>query len=61
MDGGIQFVVEDDLRHASAVAQIDKDNLAEVAAPVDPSREHNFPASIGEPKGSAHMSSFEIA
>ncbi len=61
VNGGVQFVVEDDLRDAGAVAEVDKDNLAEVAAAVDPSHEHNFFASIGEPEGSAHMSSFEIA
>ncbi len=61
MNGCIQFVVEHDLRHPGAVAQIDKDNLAQVAPPVDPSHEHNFLARIGEPKSPAHMSSPEVA
>ncbi len=60
MNGGIQFVIEYDLGNASAVAQVNEDDLAEVAAAVDPSHEHNLFACIGEPKRSAHMSSFEI-
>ena len=59
--GGVQFVVEHHLGHAGAVAQIDEDDLAQVAAAVDPSHEHNFFAGIGEPKSSAHMSSSEVA
>jgi hypothetical protein len=35
--------------------------LPQVAPPVDPSHEHNFPARIGEPKSPAHMSSPEVA
>ncbi len=61
VNGGVQFVVEHDLGHAGAVAQVDEDDLAKVAAPVAPSHEHNFFAGIGEPKGSAHMSSSEVA
>jgi hypothetical protein len=59
--GGVQFVVEHDLRYAGPVAEIDKDDLAQVASPVDPSHEHNFFARIGEPKSSARMSSSEVA
>jgi hypothetical protein len=59
--GCIQFVVEDDLGHAGAVAEVDEDDLAEVAAAVDPSHEHNFFARIGEPKFSVHMSPSKIA
>jgi hypothetical protein len=33
---GMQFFVEDDLGDASAVAQINEDELAEVAAAMDP-------------------------
>src|SRR5208337_269185 len=59
--GGIEFVVEDHLGYAGAVAQVDEDDLAEVAAAVDPSHEHNFLACIGESKLPAHMSSPEVA
>ncbi len=58
--GGIQFVVEDDLGYAGAVAQVNENDLAEVAAAVDPSHEDNFLARVGEPEGSAHMSSSEV-
>ena len=61
MHGGIEFVVEDDLRHAGAVAKIDEDDLAEVAAAVDPSHEDGFFACVGEAQSPAHMSSFKIA
>src|SRR5208282_6714132 len=61
MDGRIQFVVKDNLGYAGAVAQVNEDDLAEVAAAVDPSHEHNFLACIGESKLPAHMSSFEVA
>jgi hypothetical protein len=54
-------VVEDDLRHPGAVAQIDKDYLAEIATAVAPSHENNFFASVGQPKLSAHMSTSEVA
>jgi len=49
------------LRYAGAVAEVDENNLAQVAPPVDPSHEHNFLARIGEPKSPAHMSSPEVA
>jgi hypothetical protein len=58
---GIQFVIENDLCDPGAVAQVDEDDLAQVAAPVDPSHEHNFLASVRETKLSAHVRSFEIA
>ncbi len=58
MNGSIQFVIEHDLGYAGAVAQVDEDNLAEVAAAVDPSHENDLFTGIGEPKRSAHMSSF---
>ena len=41
--------------------RVDEDDLAQVAAAVDPSHEHNFLARVGEPKLSAHMSSSEVA
>jgi hypothetical protein len=49
------------LGYAGAVAQVDEDDLAKVAAPIAPSHEHNFLARIGEPKLPAHMSSPEVA
>src|SRR5208283_1635082 len=61
VDGGIEFVAENDLRHASTVAEIDENNLAEIAAPVHPSHEDGFFACVSEAKGPAHMSSSKIA
>ena len=52
---------EYDLGYAGAVAQIDENKLAQIAAPIDPSHEHDFFTGIGEAKLSAHMSSFEVA
>ena len=48
VDGGIQLVAEDDLRHSGAVAEIDENDLAKVAAAVDPSHEDGFFACVGE-------------
>jgi hypothetical protein len=59
--GGAQFVIEHNLGDAGSVAQVDEDDLAEVTAAVDPSHENDFFAGVGEPKGSAHMSSSEVA
>ena len=61
MNRGIEFVVKHDLGHAGAVAQVDKDDLSQVAPPVDPSHEHNFLSCIGKPQSPAHMSSLEVA
>ena len=57
VDGGVEFGVADDLRYAGAVAKIDEDELAEVAAAVDPSHEDGFFACVGEAQCPAHVSS----
>ena len=57
MHGGIQFVVEHHLSDAAAVAQIDEDNLAKIAAAVHPSHQDNFFARVGETQSPAHVSS----
>ena len=57
MDGRVQFVVEHDLGDAAAVAQIDEDDVAEIAAAVDPSHEDSFLARVGEAQSPAHVSS----
>jgi hypothetical protein len=54
-------VVENDLHDPGAVAQVDEDDLAQIATAVDPSHEYNFLASVRESELSAHVSSFEIA
>ena len=57
MNGSIHFVIEDDLGNAAAVAQIDEDDLAEIAAAVHPSHEDSFFARVGEAQSPAHVSS----
>ena len=42
MNRGIALLVKNDLRHATAVAQIDEDQVAEVASPVYPAHEHGL-------------------
>jgi hypothetical protein len=50
-------MVENDLGHAGAVAEIHEYDLAKVAAAIDPPHKHDFFTRIGEPKRPAHMSS----
>ena len=38
---GMQLLVENDLRDSRAVAQVDEDQLAQVAPPVDPAHQHD--------------------
>ena len=38
---GMQLVVENDLRDSGAVAQVDEDQLAQVAPPVHPAHQHD--------------------
>ena len=45
--------VEDDLRDAGAVAKIDEDEVAEIAAAVDPAHENDAAAGIGGAKFAA--------
>jgi hypothetical protein len=42
MRGGIQFLVKNNLRETGAVAQIDEEQIAEVAPLVDPAHEDDF-------------------
>jgi hypothetical protein len=51
------FRAEHHLRDAGAVAQIDKNELAEIAAAVHPSHQDDFLARIGKAQRPAHMSS----
>ncbi len=51
---------DDHLRDAAAVAQVEEDEVAEVAPAVDPAHENNFRAGIGGAQRATHMSAFEI-
>ncbi len=42
MRRGVQLLVENDLRQARAVAQVDEQKIAEVAPLVDPAHQHDF-------------------
>jgi hypothetical protein len=56
---GRQFLVEDDLGDAAAVAQIEKDQVAVVAAAVDPAHEDDVLAGVSGAKIAAHVGAFE--
>ncbi len=49
-----------DLGDAAAVAQIEEDEIAEIAPLVHPSHEHNFGAGVGGAQLAAHMSTFQV-
>ena len=51
---------DDDLGDAGAVAQVEEDEVAEVAPLVDPAHENNFRAGVGGAQLAAHMSTFQI-
>ncbi len=51
---------DDRLCDAAAVAQIEEDDVAEVAPLIDPSHEHNFGAGVGGAQFATHMSTFQV-
>ena len=55
MQPGIGFVVENNLGDAGAVTQIDKNDVAEIAAAVNPAHERDGFAGIGSAEFSATM------
>jgi hypothetical protein len=58
---GRELLVEHDLGNAGAVAQIEKDQVAVVAAPVDPAHQNHLLAGVGGAQVAAKMRPFEIA
>ena len=58
---GRQFLVEHNLRDAGAVAQVEKDEVAVVAAAVDPAHQDHLLAGVGGAQIAAKMRPFEIA
>ena len=48
------------LGDAAAVAQVDEDQVAEVATAIDPAHEHNVRTGIGGAQRSAHVSTFQV-
>ncbi len=55
MDRGISLLVEHDLSHAAAIANIDKNQVAKIAPPVYPSHEHGLFARISRTQSAAHV------
>ena len=55
MNGRIALLVEHHLGDAAAVANINKDQVAQVAPPVDPSHEYGLLAGVSRTQSAAHM------
>jgi hypothetical protein len=58
---GADLRVENDLRNASAVAQFEEDEIAVVAAAVDPAHQDHLLAGVGGSQIAAHVGAFQIA
>jgi len=58
---GRELLVENDLGDASAVAEIEEDEVAVVAAPVDPAHQHHLLAGVSGAQCAAEMRAFKIA
>ena len=61
VNGGVRLVVEHDLGDAGAVADVDKNEVAEVAAAVHPSHEDGFLAGVGGAQCAAHVGASQVA
>jgi hypothetical protein len=57
----VRLAIENHLAYAAAVADIDEDKIAQVAAAVHPAHEHNVFVGIGGAECAAGMRPFEIA
>jgi hypothetical protein len=57
---GSQFFIEHDLRNACAVAQVEEDQIAVIAAAIDPAHHDHRLTSVGGAQLTAEMCSFEI-
>ena len=55
------FLVEDDLRDASAIAEVEEDEIAVVAAAVDPTHEGDGLAGVGAAEFAAGVRALELA
>ena len=54
-----QFLVEDDLGDAGAIAEVEEDEVAVVAAAIDPAHEDDLLAGVGGAEVAAHVGAFE--
>ncbi len=57
---GIRLVVKHHLRNSCAVAEVEEDQVAVVAAPVHPAHQHHLLARVGSAQRAAHVGPFEI-
>ena len=60
MHRGVLAFIEDELRHSAAVADIDKDHVAQIAAAVDPAQQHNLRPRVLRAQLSAHVRATKI-
>jgi hypothetical protein len=58
---GYQFLVQNHLADAAAVAYVEEDEVAVVAAPVDPAHEHYLLTGVGGTQFAAEMGAFKFA
>ncbi len=57
----MQFLVENNLRNSSAVAQVDENQLAEIAPAMDPAHEHDVFIGVGGAEGATIICAFQIS
>ncbi len=58
---GRELLIQNNLGDAGAIAQIEEDEVAVIAAPVDPAHENDLLACVGGAQCAAEMRAFEIA
>ena len=61
MQGRVSLLVENDLGDAGAVAHINEDEVAEIAAAVHPAHKHGFFARVRNTRCAAHVRTSKIA
>ncbi len=58
---GLRLFVEDHLNDAGAVAHVEKEQIAEVAAAMDPAHDDGIAAFVGGTKGAAVVCALQVA
>jgi hypothetical protein len=61
MAGRRELLIKNDLTDAAAIAEIEEDEVAVIAVPVDPAGQNHRFARIGGAQRAAEMRPFEIA
>jgi hypothetical protein len=57
---GLRFLVEDDLNDAGAIANVEEEKIAEVAAAMDPAHDDGGSAGVGGAQGAAVVGALEV-